>query len=316
MKELSVSVVISVYNRKDLMKKTIDAMLRSDYKNYEIVAVDGGSTDGTLEMLNAYAKKSKRLKILVDKTPGRNAARNTGIDMAKGEIVIFVDSDCIVEKNWMEEIVKPFSDKSVGGVIGRTAADKKGLFWYHMENDYLQFIGHNSAYRMSIIKKIGGFDKRFKIAREDTDLAWSVIESGYKMVYCEKARMTHISKKVSVFYRIKNQRTFLYDGLLIRKHAKLYKKYFYKNGMPATIWPSVFSPFLLLAFLYSAAFYATAAIFIVLIYLIIAGRKLVEDKDGSIGEKLKLLIFIWIIPLSRFYYFTKGYIKFRKADIK
>src|SRR3989344_7836613 len=134
MKERKVSVIIAVYNRKDLMKKTLDAMLSSNYKNYEIIVADGDSTDGTKELLFHYAKKYKRLKLIIVKEPGRAIARNKAIKKSTGRIVIFVDSDCIVSKNWMKEIVKPFSDPKVGGVIGQTKANIKGTFWYHMEN--------------------------------------------------------------------------------------------------------------------------------------------------------------------------------------
>ena len=218
MKEKSVSVVTAVLNRKHQIKEYLDAILSSNYKNYEIIVVDGNSTDGTKEILYNYAKKNRKLKVFIEKKPGRNAARNLGINKSRGEIIIFVDSDCIVSKNWMREIVKPFSDKEVGGVIGRTMADKKGIFWYHMENDYLQFIGHNSAYRKIIIKKLNGFDLRFKTSREDTDFAWRVIEAGYKIIYCPAAIMKHLSRRVSVFSRIRNQSTYIYDGLLYRKH--------------------------------------------------------------------------------------------------
>jgi glycosyltransferase involved in cell wall biosynthesis len=315
MKEKLVSVIISVFNRKELMKKTLDAMLKSDYKNYEVVAVDGGSADGTLEMLEEYSKKNKKVRTFLDRTPGRNAARNTGISNAKGEILIFVDSDCVVRRNWMKEITKPFSDGKIGGVIGRTIADKKGVFWYHMENDYLQFIGHNSAYRKSVIKKIRGFDPRFKTAKEDTDLAWRVIESGYDVVYCKNAVMTHLSKKVGIKYRIKNQRTYVYDGLLLRKHGDLYRKYFYDKGMPAPLWPSILSPFLLLAFAYFLVFYRIIAVAAIIIYVIIVGSKLARENDGSLKDKTAFILLSWMLPLSRFYNFCYGYIKFRKSRI-
>src|SRR3989338_5275780 len=253
MKEKSISVVTAVLNRKHQIKKYLDAILSSNYKDYEVIVVDGNSTDGTKEILYEYSKKNRKLKVFIEKKPGRNAARNLGIKKTRGRIIIFVDSDCIVSRNWMREIVKPFSDKSVGGVIGRTVADKKGLFWYHMENDYLQFIGHNSAYRKSIIKNLNGFDLRFKTAKEDTDLAWRVIEGGYKVVYCPTAIMRHLSRRISIFYRIKNQYTYIYDGLLRRKHKELYRKYFYDRHvpLPAPLWPSILSPFLLGIFIYS-----------------------------------------------------------------
>src|SRR3989344_3666179 len=315
MKEKSVSVVTAVLNRKPQIKKYLDAILTSNYKDYEVIVVDGYSTDGTKEILYEYSKKNRKLKVFIEKKPGRNAARNLGINKSRGEIIIFVDSDCIVSKNWMREIVKPFSDKEVGGVIGRTMADKKGIFWYHMENDYLQFIGHNSAYRKVIIKKLNGFDLRFRTAKEDTDLAWRVIENGYNVVFAKKAEMIHLSRRVSIFYRIKNQYTYIYDGLLRKKHKKLYRKYFYDRHvpLPAPLWPAILAPFLLAVFVYTVFNLKFLAIFIALTYNVIVSKKLYENKEGKINEKLSFLAFAWMLPLSRFFYFVWGYFKFRKV---
>src|SRR3989338_4157551 len=123
-----ISVIISTYNRKDLIGRCLEALLKTRYENYEIIVVDGGSNDGTYEFLKKYCKNKRKVKLLQDKTPGRNPARNTGIKNAKGDILIFVDSDCLVEKDLMGEIIKPFKNPIIGGVIGRTIADKKGLF--------------------------------------------------------------------------------------------------------------------------------------------------------------------------------------------
>jgi|GEM_PF-2551633 len=313
MKEKFVSIVVTLYNRRALMKKTAESVLRSDYRNYELIAVDGGSTDGSLEMLRDMARKNRKLKVFVDKTPGRNPARNTGIRHAKGEIIIFIDSDVVVEKDWIKEIVRPFADAKVGGVIGRTIADRKGLFWYHMENKYIQFIGHNSAYRTRLVKGLGGFDRRFFSAKEDTDMAFRIMEQGYEVVYCDKARMTHISKRASPLFRVRNQRHYVYDGLLWKKHPKLYRKYFFDKNMPSPLWPAILSVPIVTIFLYSLIFYRILAVCIMLAYIIVTAKKLAGSRSGTVKEKTLFLLSVWLLPLSRVYYFTKGYMMFRGA---
>lgn len=315
MKEKTVSVIISNFNRKDMIEKCVPAMLRSNYRNFELVVVDGGSTDGALDFLQRAAKKNKKLKVFVDKTPGRNPARNTGIKNAKGEILIFVDSDCVVERNWMREIIKPFENKKVGGVIGRTKADKKGLFWYHMENSYVQYIGHNSAYRKEIVRRLGGFDVRFKTAKEDTDLAFRVLEAGYEIVYCPNAVMTHLSRRAAPQFRVKNQKHYVYDGLLMRKHPEFYRKLFFDKGMPSPMWPSVLAPLFIAVLALSALTSAGIFLGLLAVYVLLTARKAFSEKDGTIKEKLSFVLVIWLLPLSRLYYFTKGYCRFRRAKI-
>ncbi len=303
------SVIVAVLNRKEEIGKCLSALLRQDYPNYEILIVDGGSKDGTWEFLQAQAKKSKKLRALQDLRPGRNPARNMGIEKAKGDFVIFTDSDCIPEKSWVTELLKPFKDPEVGGVIGTTLADRKGLFWYHMENKYLQFIGHNNAYRKEIILNLKGFDPRFKIAKEDTDLSFRVISAGWKVVYQPSAQLTHISRRVSVFYRIRNQRTFVYDGLLRRKHPKLYARYMgYSDIRNTGIATAILigcvaaAPVTLVPLGTVVAAYAAAAL-----------SKLVSS-DASLKESLTFLLFAWLIPPARFSNFMRGFWKFR--DVK
>ncbi len=309
MNQTAVSVIVTVLNRRNEMEICLNSLLSQNYRNYEIIIVDGGSGDGTLEMLKSYQKKNKKLSVLVDKRPNRNCGRNVGIEKAKGEILAFTDSDCVPEKNWLSEIVKPFTKKEIGGVIGTTVADKKGLFWYHMENKYLQFIGHNNAYRASIIKKLGGFDIRFKIAKEDTDLSFRVMEAGWKMVYQPSANVLHKSRRVSVFCRIRNQRTFVYDGLLRRKHPELYKKYMgYSDVINCGFLTAVF-----IVGLVSLAFFPLLTAGILAIYTLFALPKILKS-DGLFKENISLFIFAWIIPIARFMNFCRGFIRFRDAQ--
>jgi len=311
-KQPFVSVVIAVYNRKDLMKRTLDAMLKVGYKNYEIIVADGDSTDGTKEMLFQYTKKYKRLKPIVVKEPGRTIARNKAIKKSRGEIIIFVDSDCIVEKNWMKEIVKPFEDPDVGVVIGRTIADKKGPFWYHMENNDLEFVGHNTAMRASIVKKLGGFNTKFRTAREDGDLAWRVLEKGYKAVYCKTAKMIHVSRRIAPAERVKNQKHYVFDALLKREHPALYKKYFIRYLFSAAIENAIIGVLYVLATAYFLFTNALIGLVMVLAYLAATLYK-TAGSDGTIKERIEFLLFIWLLPFSRLFYYILGFVKFRNG---
>lgn len=91
-----VSVIVPVFNAKKYLLDCIKSLLSNDYKNLELIFVDDGSTDGSLEILKKYKKDDSRINIISQKNLGAGAARNRGIDAAKGDYLMFVDADDIL----------------------------------------------------------------------------------------------------------------------------------------------------------------------------------------------------------------------------
>ncbi len=92
-KTYSISVIIPSYNRKSTIKRCIDSILIQTYQIFEIIIVDDGSDDGTLEFIEKEYKSDKRIQIIKQNHKGAQAARNTGIRVAQGEYIAFLDSD-------------------------------------------------------------------------------------------------------------------------------------------------------------------------------------------------------------------------------
>jgi len=114
-----VSVIVPVYNRASEVHKCLDALINQTYprEQYEIIVVDDYSTDDLKEVVEAYPSVQYVLNSLEFCLP---AARNMGIARAKGEIIVFLDDDAIVEKEYIEKIVDVFrSNEGIGGVTGR-----------------------------------------------------------------------------------------------------------------------------------------------------------------------------------------------------
>ena len=98
----AVSIVMPVYNAEEYLKQTIDSLLVQSMKEIEIITVDDGSTDGSLEMLKKYAQEDKRVKVYTQKNKYAGVARNKGLKHARGEYVLFLDSDDFFEPELVE----------------------------------------------------------------------------------------------------------------------------------------------------------------------------------------------------------------------
>lgn len=101
-----VSVVIPVWNTGKEAARLIEGLFRQSYRNLEIIVVDDGSTDDSLVVLQELAQKNKRVKIIHQKNAGASAARNTGMRVANGKYVVFIDSDDEVVENFIEKLVR------------------------------------------------------------------------------------------------------------------------------------------------------------------------------------------------------------------
>jgi glycosyltransferase involved in cell wall biosynthesis len=99
-----VSVIIPVYNREKYLKQCLNSVINQTLKNIEIICIDDGSTDQSLEILNEFAKKDQRIKIINQKNQGVGLARNIGLKIARGEYVGFVDSDDWIDLNFYETL--------------------------------------------------------------------------------------------------------------------------------------------------------------------------------------------------------------------
>ena len=87
------SFIIPVYNVAQYLDECIKSVLRQSYKDYEIVLVDDGSTDGSEKLCDKYASEYERIRVIHQKNAGVSVSRNVGIQAAKGEYFIFIDSD-------------------------------------------------------------------------------------------------------------------------------------------------------------------------------------------------------------------------------
>ena len=97
-----ISIIIPVYNVERFLRRCLDSVLRQTFQYWQAICVNDGSTDGSLEILQEYAAKDSRFKVINKKNGGLSDARNTGMKYAKGEYVLFLDSDDFIHDQTLE----------------------------------------------------------------------------------------------------------------------------------------------------------------------------------------------------------------------
>lgn len=193
------SVVIPAFNAAKTIDACLDGCLKQSTPALEIIVVDDGSTDDTRERVAKHAG----VTLLTQANAGPAAARNYGILETQGEVVVFTDSDCIPEPEWIENLLRHF-DKNVAGVGGTYGIVNRAsrlarivhaeiLMRHARFGETVDFLGSfNVAYRKQALESVFGFDEEFRHASgEDNDLAYRLQDKGYTLRFTKKAVVRH-----------------------------------------------------------------------------------------------------------------------------
>ncbi len=139
---MKLSVIIPVYNVAEYLPKCLESILNQPFKDLEIICVNDGSTDNSLDVLKEYQAKDNRIKIIDKGNEGSGVARNTGIENALGEYLYFVDSDDWLEDNCLEKIINKADDLKTDILIFG------GCSCYKTDNGYKKQNGGYSANKL------------------------------------------------------------------------------------------------------------------------------------------------------------------------
>ena len=204
----TVSVIVNTLNRVRSLENTLLGLLQLRYPNFEIIVVCGPCTDGSLAMLERYRED---IRIAVCPEANLSVSRNLGLNLARTELVAFIDDDSIPEPDWLDRLVEGLS-ASGAAAVGGFIRDNRGFAYQHRivtanrlgeardrpppgeplgPDEFVSPTGTNICFRREPLLDIGGFDEEFGYFLEETDVNLRLHERGWSISYAPEAEVQH-----------------------------------------------------------------------------------------------------------------------------
>ncbi len=195
-----VSVVVCSYNGERTIRDCLEGLAEMDYPNFETIVVNDGSTDRTARIASEYD-----VRLISTRNRGLSAARNTGAEVANGEIVAYTDDDARPDPHWLYYLAHSFRRygfAAVGGpnlapagdgLVADCVANAPGGPVHVLLSDRVaeHIPGCNMAFRREVLQGVGGCDPLYRVAGDDVDLCWRVQRAGGTLGFHPAAMVWH-----------------------------------------------------------------------------------------------------------------------------
>lgn len=254
-KKTKYSFILPIYNVDKYLEKCIDSILEQEYNNYEIILVDDESKDNCPIICDNYKKKDNRIKVIHKKNGGLCDARNTGLKIAKGEYILFVDPDDYIEKDYLniiDENIKQgdmlifsyyylYKNKKYKGFsINKVLSNKEAQEYLVSDNKYCGYVW-NKVYKKKLLDKYRIFFDLNVTVSEDLLFTFKYIEKinevkviSSPLINYRQRKSSIISKKIKNIDAASLVRTYVYiinhstHESVIKKCKSFYLKCYYK----------------------------------------------------------------------------------------
>lgn len=228
----TVSVIVPAFNAAGTLGECLTALLNqtAPRASYEIIVVDDGSLDATADIAAQYCDQGVRL--VRQHNQGAAGARNTGVAHASGDLLLFTDSDCAPQPDWVERMVAAFDDPETVGAKGTYLSRQRRLVARFVQIEYedrydrmrnqerIDFIDTYSAgYRRHVFQQNGGFDISMRLA-EDQDFSFRLAQKGYKLVFVPDARVFHLHDQDVIEYIERKFNIGVWKARVIQRHPE------------------------------------------------------------------------------------------------
>ena len=222
------SIVIPAYNSAKLLSRCLEALEKQSAPKteFEVTVANDGSTDETLEMLSRF-KAQTELNLQWTSIPnsGPGNARNAGVAKSAGSWIGFIDADVIPDFDWVKNAIQLILQKPDAGAFeGRTEVTQRNLatpFTHQTENTDG---GRYPTCNFLVRRNLANFHPAYLIPfREDTDLAFSILASGYSIIFAQELIVEHPPLSSSYSRPLDLARRYYYDGLLARRFPSRYR---------------------------------------------------------------------------------------------
>ena len=241
-----VSVVIPAYNEEVTLATCIDSILTCGWGDLELILVDDGSSDRTLEIMRAY-ENHPAVVVVAKPNGGKGSALNAGIAVATGEVLVFVDADGLFTHTTIPHLVRGFRHDKVGAVCGNdmpvnldTVLSRLLALMTHVGTGLTRralaligclpiVAGNSGAFRADVVRQLGGF--RQDTVGEDLELTWRIQLAGYDVEFAPRAAV--LAEVPSTWRGLWKQRVRWGRGLI--QSAHLHRRYLVRLH-PSPFW--------------------------------------------------------------------------------
>ncbi len=232
MSQVPVSIVIPMYNAEQYIVNVLEAILAQDYTGEkEIIVVNDGSRDGSRALVVPYAERGS-VTIIDQPNQGAVAATNNGFRRARFDFIFSIDSDVVLEPNWLSRAMEEFSDPRVAAVQGYYRTPKgvslmARMMGFDVEARYdaipskyvTQVCTGDTGYRKTALDQVGLFDPQF-VYGYDNDMSYRLGKAGHRLVFRKDAVCDHYWKADLATYVRQQYRSAYGRMQLVRKHPE------------------------------------------------------------------------------------------------
>lgn len=232
-----VSIIVPCFNQAHFLKESLQSVLDQTYEHWECIIVNDGSPDNTAEIAKLWTEKDNRFKYLYKDNGGLSSARNAGIKIAKGEFILPLDADDILDKSYISRLLpelitdsslvvvscySKFFERNVTNIVYEFRPAGSSFRNLLFENNLIA----TSIFRKKDWEEVGGYDEKMKNGFEDWEFWIAITKSGRKYKIVQEFLFYYRKSKNSMLMNTLENHRITNLEYVIEKHKEFYKDNF------------------------------------------------------------------------------------------